>query len=268
MPTSAPLPIERPSWALLGIEPWRAAFEFAAHRLAPTEKRPAGDGHPVILFPGLGTNGAAVAPLRRYCRSLGYAASDWGHGFNRGPQGDVGAWMVSLQAHVEQLLSGHRDSATFIGWSLGGIYARELARTMGRRVRQVITIGTPFNAAADHTRVGWLFHLLSGSAPPYDAALQAGLGRAPPVPTTSIYSRSDGVVAWQTCRHDAESQRVQDVEVHGSHVGLGWNRAVLRIVGDRLAQPPGRWQRYVPAVHGAGRAPNVRRHTDRSATRP
>ena len=245
------LPIQRPSLALFGIEPLRAAFEFASHHVVPAEAQPAaGDGHPVIIFPGMGTDGTAVAPLRRYCKSLGYEALDWGRGFNRGPQGDIDAWLADLQEHTAELLSGFKKSATFIGWSLGGIYARELSKTMGRRVRQVITIGTPFNASADHTNVGWIFRLLSGSAPAFDATLSARLRAAPAVPTTSIYSRSDGVVAWQTCKHEAESKRVKDLEVPGSHVGLGWNRSVLRIVGDRLGQVPGRWQRYEPAAVG------------------
>ena len=243
--------ITRPSLALFGIEPLRAALEFATHQVSRAEARPdAGDGHPVIIFPGMGTDGTAVAPLRRHCQSLGYEALDWGRGFNKGPQGDIDAWLTDLKAHIAELLSGFEQSATFIGWSLGGIYARELSKTMGRQVRQVITMGTPFNASADHTNVGWMFHLLSGGAPTFTAALSARLRRAPPVPTTSIYSRSDGVVAWQTCRHALESHHVQDLEVSGSHVGLGWNREVLRIVGDRLAQPPEQWLRYGPDAVG------------------
>lgn len=239
--------IERPSLALFGIEPWRAALEFASHQIAPTDpQRAPGDGHPVVIFPGMGSDGKSVAPLRRHCKSLGYEALDWGRGINRGPQGDIDAWLAELKAHTTEMLKGFTQSATFIGWSLGGIYARELSKTMGPRVRQVITMGTPFNARADHTNVGWIFRLLSGSTPTFTAALSARLRTAPTVPTTSIYSRSDGVVAWQTCRHARQSRRVQDVEVSGSHVGLGWNRAVLRIVGDRLAQPPGRWLRYAP----------------------
>ena len=253
MQAHTPRPIGRPSLALLGIEPWRAALEFASHQLffpAATTTQPRGDGHPVIIFPGMGTDGTAVAPLRRYCASLGYQALDWGRGFNRGPQGDIDAWLGQLRAHTAELLHGQQQSATFIGWSLGGIYARELAKTMGARVRQVITIGTPFNASADHTHVGWIFRMLSGQAPTFDEAFSDRLRTAPAVPTTSIYSRSDGVVAWQTCRHVVESQRVQDVEVRGSHVGMGWNRSVLRIVGDRLAQRPGRWRRYASAPAG------------------
>lgn len=239
------LPIERPSLALFGIEPWRAAFEFASHQILPAEAQPAvGDGHPVVIFPGLGTDGTAVAPMRKFCESLGYHAIDWGRGFNRGPQGDIDAWLADLRGHITDLLGGFEQSATFIGWSLGGIYARELSKTMGGGVRQVITIGTPFNASADHTNVGWIFRMLSGSAPSFDEPMSARLRKPPSVPTTSIYSRSDGIVAWQTCRHDVAARHVQDLEVSGSHVGLGWNRAVLRIVGDRLAQTPGRWLRY------------------------
>ena len=229
----------------LGIEPWRAAFEYAQHQISAADPRPAAsDGHPVVIFPGMGTDGKAVAPMRRYCQALGYEAMDWGRGLNRGPQGDIDAWLEALREHVEQQLARFAQPASFIGWSLGGIYARELAKTMGPRVRQVISIGTPFNARADHTHVGWVFRLLSGSRPQFTAALSQRLRRPPPVPTTSIYSRSDGIVAWQTCRHETESRRVQDIEVQGSHVGLGWNRAVLRIVGDRLAQRADRWAPY------------------------
>jgi len=243
--------IQRPSLALLGTEPLRAALEFASHRaFTPAAGAATGDGHPVVIFPGLGTDGHAVAPLRRHCQALGYAALDWGRGFNRGPQGDVDTWLADLQAHVTALLSSFDQRATFIGWSLGGIYARELSKTMRPLVRQVITLGTPFNAGADHTHAAWVFRLLNGGAPPLSAAWTARLRRPPAVPTTSIYSRSDGVVAWQTCRHAVQSPRVQDVEVSGSHIGLGWNRAVLGIVGDRLAQVPGQWRRYAPDARG------------------
>ena len=237
-------PIKRPSLALLGLEPWRAAFEFVAHKLARATPAVAGDGHPVIIFPGLGTDGTAIAPLRRHCEALGYAAADWGRGYNTGPQGDTDVWLAKLAAHTAEMLAPFDQSATLIGWSLGGLYARELAKQLGPQVRQVITIGTPFNAAADHTNVGWIFRLLSGETPAYDAALSARLSSAPPVPTTSIYSRSDGVVAWQTCRHGEAAHQVEDIEVQGSHIGMGWNPSVLRVVADRLAQRPGRWRPY------------------------
>ena len=237
MNNTATFPISRPSLALLGVEPWRAAYEFAQHKIARKAPMPHGDGHPVIIFPGLATDGAAVAPLRDYCRALGYQAMDWGRGFNTGPQGDIDAWLGELAAHVGVLLADASSPVTLIGWSLGGIYARELGKIMAPRVRQVITIGTPFNASADHTNVGWLFRLLSGAARGMDPALSERLRTPPPVPTTSIYSRTDGVVAWQTCRHAQPSDQVKDIEVKSSHIGMGWNPAVLQVVAQRLADP-------------------------------
>ena len=239
-------PITRPSLKLLGTEPWRAAAEFMSFKL---RRKPAasvaGDGHPVIIFPGMASDGRAVAPLRNYCQSLGYSALDWGRGFNTGPRGDVDSWMQELADEVSQTLKAYPEQpATLVGWSLGGFYARELGKLLAPQVRQVITIGTPFNAEADHTNVGWLFKLLNGAAPAFDSDLAKRLRTPPPLPTTAIYSRTDGIVAWQTCRHDVPSRKVENIEIEGSHIGMGWNPAVLKVIADRLAQKPAQWQPY------------------------
>lgn len=239
--------IQRPSLALLGAEPFRAAMEFAWHKIGRSDATKPGDGHPVVIFPGLGADGSSVATLRDHCRSLGYDAFDWGRGFNTGPKGDLDDWLHGLASQVDELLAGHTQQATLIGWSLGGLYAREVGKLMAPRIRQVITIGTPFNAEADHTNVGWLFRLLSGSSSAINPALSRRLRTPPPLRTTSIYSRSDGVVAWQTCRHGTRSSLVHDIEVGGSHIGMGWNRDVLAAVVDRLGQQAGPWRRYVRA---------------------
>lgn len=239
------LSVQRPSLALLGAEPFRAAMEFASHTLSRSHPQRPGDGHPVVIFPGLGATGSSVATLRDHCRSLGYAAFDWGQGFNTGPQGDLDAWLANLKSQVSLMLAPHAKPATLIGWSLGGIYARELGKLMAPRIRQVITIGTPFNADADHSHAGWLFRLLSATSTTIDPALSLRLRTPPGVRTTSIYSKSDGVVAWQTCCHDARTKRVHDIEVDSSHIGMGWNRDVLCAVTDRLSQQSGPWRRYV-----------------------
>lgn len=126
MNPSVTVPVQRPSLALLGDEPFRAAIEFARHRLVKASAAKSGDGHPVVIFPGLGADGSSVATLREHCRSLGYEAFDWGQGFNTGPQGDLEAWLEALKCQVTGLLSSHEQPATLIGWSLGGLYAREL----------------------------------------------------------------------------------------------------------------------------------------------
>lgn len=241
--------LARPPLSLFGIEGLRAAFELMSHQIqacvqAAEPPPPPGDGHPVIIFPGLGADGATVGPLREHCRRLGYAASDWGRGCNTGLTGEPGAWLQGLAHEVQAQLAPHGQPATLVGWSLGGIYARELARLLPGQVRQVITIGTPFNADEDHSNAGWVLRMLGCGGPALDRRWAARLRKPLPVPSTSIYSRSDGVVAWAACRHPRAGRLAEDVEVEGSHLGMAWNRQVLQVLADRLAQPAGQWRRY------------------------
>lgn len=244
MPSTPPRSAPQPTLALLGSEPWRAAAEYLSSRMRPAPPLPRGDGHPVVIFPGLASDGHAVAPLRAHCERLGYVAMDWGRGWNTGPDGDIDAWLDHLATDMKALLAGLDGPATLIGWSLGGIYARELAKLGRLPVRQVITIGTPFNGSPAQTHAAWVYRLLSGDPGLPSPALLRRLATPPRVPTTSIYSRSDGVVAWQACRHDRTGPQVQDVQIEGSHLGMGWNTRVLQVVGDRLAQPPDAWRLY------------------------
>jgi len=223
----------------LGLEPMRAVFEYARMQLMNTMSFPLGDGHPVVIFPGLASNHNSIAPLRDFCQKLGYTAYDWGRGVNTGPQGDVDAWIDELASHVREITSAHGERMSLVGWSLGGIYAREVAKKLKGNVRQVITIGTPFGGAADQNNLGWINGLGSGRTSKREKEFMARLRRAPDVPTTSIFSRSDGVVAWQACIHDGDQEQTEDIEVDGSHCGLGWNPEVLSIVADRLGRQQG-----------------------------
>ena len=235
--------VKRPSMALLGLEPWRATVELVRSAWSTAPVSPPGDGHRVIVIPGLCSSTWAIAPTIRLCRRLGYEAQDWGRGMNTGPGVDVDAWLHELAAEL-RIDEGAAESVTLVGWSLGGLYAREMAKLAAGRVRQVVTIGTPFNADADYTRVGWLFSLLSGRRVDFNAPLVQRLRTPPPVPTTSIYTRQDGVVAWQTCTHHKRYPHAEDIEVVSSHLGMGWNPAVMSIVANRLAQVPGNWSPY------------------------
>ncbi len=231
--------IDKPPLALLISEPARALVEWLSQAWRPAADRqpalPAGDGHPVVIYPGLATDGLAVRPLRNHCRALGYAAFDWGQGFNTGPQGDVDRWLRALADDTARQLDGHAQTATLIGWSMGGLYAREVAKPLAPRVRQVITIGTPFNSAADPSHAGWLLRLLSPGVAEPDPALLQRLRAPPPLPTAALYSRGDGVVAWQACRHDRRAPGLLDIEVSGSHLGMGSNPQVLAVVAELLA---------------------------------
>jgi len=233
--------VQAPPMSLLGAEPFRAAFEYASMHWMKRDDLPQGDGHPVVIFPGLASDAHALLPLRHSCEALGYAVYDWEQGFNTGPQGDLDAWLANLARHVRGVAQLHRRRVSLIGWSLGGIYAREIAKLQPGLSRQVMTLGTPFAGRGHESHVGWLYRLLNGSKPVISDALAARLQSHPPVPTTSIYSRSDGIVAWQACvmqgRAEEGDAEVDNVEVDGSHIGLGWNPEVLRIVAQRLARP-------------------------------
>jgi len=234
-----------PSLSLLGLEPLRAALEFASMRFMDHDALPIGDGHPVVIFPGLATDKISTGPLKTFCERLGYTAYDWGRGLNTGPRGDVELWLDELAAHVRTLTRKHKKRMSLVGWSLGGIYAREIAKKLPQPTRQVITIGTPFaGTGGDETHVGWLYRLVSGHNPSLDAQMMRRLRTTPPVPTTSIYSRTDGIVAWQACLERGGCEHAENIEIVGSHCGLGWNPKVLAVIADRLRQPEGAWRPY------------------------
>ena len=134
----------------------------------------------------------------------------------------------------------HEAPITLVGWSLGGIYAREVAKRLPPRVRQVITIGSPFGGTPDHTHARWIYRLLNGKKPPFTQSLAKRLAAAPQVPTTSIFSRTDGIVPWQACIQEGGAPHCENIEVRGSHCGLGWNTEVFRVIADRLRHKPGK----------------------------
>lgn len=239
--------LRAPNALLMALEA-RAPWEFAA-MLAATpwlRKLPRGDGHPVLVFPGLGANDVTTVPLRRFLDELGYVTHPWGQGFNFGPRHGV---LSGCSAAVRALFAKHAKPVSLIGWSLGGLYAREMAKELHDHVRCVITLGTPFTGHPRATNAWRFFELVSGQST-HDPELMAELRRPPPVPTTSIYSRTDGIVAWR-CSVNEPSPLAENIAVHASHVGMGLNPLALYAIADRLAQPVGQWKPFEP--HGARR---------------
>jgi pimeloyl-ACP methyl ester carboxylesterase len=231
-----------PSLALLALE-FRAPWEFGAVLPAwpALQRAPAGDGHAVIVVPGLGANDTSTAPLLRYLQSLGYAVQGWGQGFNFGPRAGV---VESAQRGIEQACEASGGKVSVIGWSLGGVYARELAKAMPDKVRSVITLGSPFAAHPKSTNAWRIYELASGRDAEREHHENRELHVAPPAPTTSIYSRSDGIVAWQGSVQKPDHGQVENIEVIASHIGIGLNPSAWWAVADRLAQPEGRWQPF------------------------
>jgi pimeloyl-ACP methyl ester carboxylesterase len=233
-------PSAAPSHGLLMLE-MRGLWELGAFfAMAPLLRlAPSGDGHPVLVLPGLAASDVSTRPLRAFLRDRGYAAHGWELGRNAGPRPGVEA---ALQGRLAELHRYHRRKVSIIGWSLGGIFAREVARRAPQQVRSVITLGSPFAGEPRASHAWRIYEALSGLAVdehPWREAMKL----PPPVPSTSIFSRSDGIVSWHGCLEE-ESPTTENIEVEGSHSGLGHNPAVLFAIADRLAQPEDDWQPF------------------------
>jgi len=237
-------PIPPPARSLLLLE-GRALLELAALLPAyPVLRRaPAGDGHAVLVLPGLMASDFSTRALRRFLRDKGYQAHGWKQGRNVGPSEALIAAMIERLVDVQRR-SGRKVS--LIGWSLGGIYARELARAMPELVRQVITLASPF-ADLDAVNVPRFLRRRARRRNPVgdDAPIRDRLREPLTVPTTAIFSNSDGIAAGGSCRADA-APFTENLEVESSHLGIGHHPVVLLTIADRLAQPEGKWQPFVP----------------------
>ncbi len=232
--------VRAPGALLLALE-GRAPWEFAASVLAtPLLRRlPRGDGHRVLVLPGLAANDLTTLPLRTLLKDRGYDPQPWDQGLNLGPRPGV---LDALRERLRALHAVDGRKVSLVGWSLGGVYARELAKELPELVRCVVTLGSPFAGPPQATNAWWLFERVSGHPEP-DAAMQAALRVAPPVPTTSIYSRTDGIVAWQ-CSLNPPGALCENIEVPASHIGLGLNPLAMVAIVDRLAQDPRRWRPF------------------------
>jgi pimeloyl-ACP methyl ester carboxylesterase len=241
---SAAEPIAPPSPLLLTLEA-RAWLELAAlvPALPALASAPSGDGHPVLVLPGFLADDRSTRALRWFLRDRGYHAHAWRLGRNVGPTAGT---VQGLVARLDTLHARHGRKVSLIGWSLGGIYARELARAFPHKVRLVITLASPFRDP-EATNVARFRRLGLGRPPASDPVVPRERLRAPlPVPATSFYSETDGIVAWQSCL-EPEGPQAENLAVRSSHCGMGHHPTVLLAIADRLAQPEGSWRPYVPA---------------------
>lgn len=190
---------------------------------------PRGDAHPVVDIPGWRAPEFTGAPLRAYLRALGYDARGWGLGTNMGdPRRDVDR----LAERVLDLVDEEGSAVSLVGWSLGGVIAREVARRHPEAVRRVITYGTPVVGGSAHTAIGRASR--QGAGVTTRRVRQRRSAPSIRVPLTAVFSRRDGIVAWQSCI-DRSSPSVEHVEVSSTHLGMGVDPDVWAIVADRLA---------------------------------
>jgi pimeloyl-ACP methyl ester carboxylesterase len=229
-----------PALPLYLSEPGRAVADFGLYLAArPLMPLPHGDGHPVLVLPGLLADDVSTRALRSTLRRLDYRVHGWGLGRNIGP---TAACVNGLRDKLDYLNARYHRPVTLIGWSLGGIFARDLARRSPDAVRQVITLGSPFRITRhSQSRATKVFdryshlHVEHRTFPLESDPLT--------VPATSIYSHFDGIVHWQTCL-DTPGERCENIAVMASHLGLGHHPASIWAIADRLAQPEGTWQPF------------------------
>lgn len=231
---------------LFATEPPRALVDAGAlvMTLPLLRRAPRGDGHPVLVLPGLLTTDNSTSILRRWIARLGYPVHGWELGRNQGPTRAV---VDGLPALLEELAERHGEPISLVGWSLGGIFARKLALRLPEHVRQVTTLGSPFRAL-EYESLGTpgerlyqrLAHLhVADRIHPSTEAVSGPL----PVPSTSVYSRWDGVVDWRSCLQPV-TDNSENIPVLASHLGFGHHPTVLWIVADRLAQPATGWRPF------------------------
>ncbi|GAA4759663.1 esterase/lipase family protein [Actinomycetospora chibensis] len=235
-----------PSWPLFATDLGRALGASGVTALGRSVLRaaPLGDGHPVLVLPGLGAGDASTRVLRRVLRHRGYRAHGWHLGRNLGPTAEV---VEGVPARLAELHERYARRVSIVGWSLGGLYARDAARRAPGWVRSVITLGSPVRLTHPaQTRAMGLYravssrHVAPAAMPPPEVDRPAL-----PVPCTSVFSPWDGIVSWRACV-EPPGEQAESIGVLGSHFGLGMHPAVLWAVADRLAQPEGRWRPFAP----------------------
>jgi len=234
--------LRAPSLGLLLAE-MRGIFELnASLMMSPLLMRaPKGDGHPVLALPGFLASDLSMAPLRRYLTELGYDTHAWQMGRNLG---GLSRMRAALRERLAAIHASTGRKVSLVGWSLGGVYARDLALHAPEMVRYVMTLGSPFANDVRATNATKLYEMLSGETVGDDPEFLKAIAGDLPMPATSIFSRADGVVNWRTCLL-RPSAAAENIEVYlASHVGLGVNPAVLWAVADRLAQQEGQFSQF------------------------
>ncbi|RYY93139.1 MAG: alpha/beta hydrolase [Comamonadaceae bacterium] len=233
------LPSLPPSPALLLTEPLRAAADLGL--LAPAAPwlltAPRGDGHPVLVLPGLFGDDAYTAPLRAYLRTQGFDPQPWGQGTNWGRWAALEHVVAPL---VERLHARTGRKVSVVGASMGGLYARAVARLLPHKVRCVVTLASAVRKPGYANHVWPVYQGVTADdgdslyVPPVDG-----------VPSTSAYSRADGLSNWRPCLQP-DGPLAENVELVTSHLGMILHPSAFYLVADRLAQPEGNWQPFQP----------------------
>lgn len=239
--------VSRPSMLWLLSEPSRALLElglsYSYNKLSGQAPATA-NGQPVMVLPGFMSSGGSTSILREFLANQGYDVYDWGMGRNVGKV----EFVALLIERIDEIYRKTGKQISLIGWSLGGVYARQISKERPDIIRQVITLGSPFAGLTQPNNVSWIYNLISGGkkVTQINHDFLENLPLPAPVPTTAIYSKEDGIVSWKICMEKEEDHFHQNIQVRGSHIGLGVNQSVLSIIADRLKLSKDNWSKFKP----------------------
>lgn len=236
--------IKRPSIFLFLTEIWRALNELRKGLpfIKKYKVKKKGDNHTVFVIPGFLASDVSTKPLRRFLNKIGYQTCGWELGTNLGDLEELAV----ISEKIDRLYAKNKAPISLIGWSLGGVYARELAKEKPEKIRQVITLGSPFGGILEPNNASFTFEFIKWlkNYPELDVDFVASIPHPAPIPSTALYSKKDGVVPWETCMEKVEDDIHQNIEVSSSHLGMGVNPEVLEIIADRLQYSENNWAKY------------------------
>lgn len=194
-----------------------------------------GDGHTVMFLPAFTMGDEGLRPMARAVERLGYATCGWEQGRNLGLRVRI---LQHLIERLDQLHAQQGAAVSLVGWSAGGLYAREMARARPQAVRRVITLGSPIRPhGSGQPMVGLAQAAFEGVLALRGYTSFTPLLAPPPVACSALYSKADGVVDWRAAM-EIDAPQTENLEVGGTHLTYGFSLEVLRIIADRLARPP------------------------------
>jgi hypothetical protein len=222
---------QKPPASLHFTEPLRSFMETVRGFifLILAKKENIGKGQLVMVVPGLLSSDISTVVLRKYLIKKGYQVLGWGLGINLGHL-DV---LPTFSKNIQTLAKEQDQKISLIGWSMGGLFVREMSHQLPDYIGKVITIGSPFANVYAPNNARWVYDLLNEETEA-NHLMAARLPQATSMPSVAIYSKSDGIVPWQACKESVDTELHRNIEVKSSHFGMGANPAVLTAILQSL----------------------------------
>ena len=202
-----------------------------------------GNGELVVLIPGFGTGDVLTSLLRNYLKSKNFNVYGWDCGIN---------WKYSEEIEekfihkLNELTEKHQQKVTLVGYSLGGVTARIIANRIPNKIKQVIIVGTPIQKINGQNNLEFIYPLLmmGEKIEDFNPVWVKEIATVLPMPSTSIYSKKDGIVPWQNCMDWETGPTTENVEIFSSHLAMFTTPCTWYIIVDRLLQAEDNWQLF------------------------